>query len=100
MDQEKELPIEHKGNSWSTNQAAHIVSNQQIKDQQDLLNCTSTKLESRIRIRFVAEMLHRLHARGCVLIYSKMNTQVQVPSGSWNKGNRMSIGQIRTKQQH
>ena len=43
------------------------------------LNCTSTKLKSRIRIKFVAEMLQgiELHAGWCVLILStalKMNT--------------------------
>ena len=36
----------------------------------NILNCTSTKLESTIRIKFVAEILQGM------MIYSKMNTQV------------------------
>ena len=60
------------------------------------VNYTSTNLKSRIRIKFVAEILQviGLQARRCALIYSKMNTQVQVPSGSWDKNNKMSMVQI------
>ena len=61
MDQETELPIRHTGNSCSTNQDTPPTHSEHIQSASQrstlFLNCTSTKLESTIRIKFVAEML-------------------------------------------
>ena len=92
MDQETELPIRHTGNSWSTNQDTPPTHSEHIQSaSQRSTLFPSTKLESTIRIKFVAEMLQGvgLQARRCVL----------VPNGSWDKDHKMSIVQIRTKQQ-
>ena len=58
MDQGKKLPIQHTGNSWSINQATHSECIQSASQRSTpFLNCTSTKLESKIRINFIPEML-------------------------------------------